>query len=167
MPGAMPALRFVAAFSAAAAAAAGCTTHQCDASGPYDFPPTDGGSNGGVVPRVAPLGNDGQIQWESSPFDGPWLDFPGQRTYRILFTQPFASPPELTFYIAAAPDDAQANFVVGGANLAQFSELTAAGVNVFNPSCAEYGLRVVATGLAATAVDAGQDDGGLPGSTGD
>jgi hypothetical protein len=157
MPGAIRALKFGVAFSAATAAA-GCTTHQCDASGPFDFPATDASADAAVVPRVTLLG-DGQIRWESSPFDGPWLDFPGQRTYTIRFPLPFASPPEIAFYIAADAAAAQANFVVGGANLAQFSELTVTGVSVFNPSCADYGLRVVATGLAATAVDAAVVDG--------
>ncbi|HXN34370.1 MAG TPA: hypothetical protein VN894_21055 [Polyangiaceae bacterium] len=174
--GALSAGAVGAALWMAAAAATGCYTHQCD---PSSFVVTvgpasaceggvfcDGPDAGSLViaepdgSGVMPLGADGQIRWQSTPFDGPWLEFPGQRTYTINFPQPFASPPEIALYLAADPADAEANFVVGGGNLAQLSALTSASVQVFNPSCARYGLRVVATGLAATAADGRDGDGG-------
>ncbi len=135
-------------------AATGCNTHQCDPSTVVITQDTwDAGG-------VTALGEDGLVQWQSNPIDGPWLDFPGQRTYTVYFPQPFASPPEISIEIAADLSDAQSNFVVGPGNLAQLSAPTRQSITILNPSCAEYGLRVVATGLRAPALpaEAGDDE---------
>jgi hypothetical protein len=132
------------AISMAAAPCGGCYNHNCDPSGPY---PVDGGV-------LAPSAN-GQIEWSSGPNAGPWLDFPGQRSYIFNYPVAFASPPDLGCRVSADADKPQDNFVLCGGNLVQFFDAGTTSVGVFNPSCADYGLILTATGVPATA------DGGL------
>jgi len=125
----------------------GCTTHQCDqsclvigGSASPNCPVTDAGD-----PRGYTDGGD-LVWWQSSAQDEPWLDFPGQRTYVITYPQPFACPPMTSYQITADASHPQdAGWINGGADLAQFSYASATGITVFNPSCATYGLRIVAT----------------------
>ena len=148
--GAQRAGAIVAALSATVVLAGGCYTHNCD---PSDVTLGNGaaqseGGDGQFQPVTTRL-PDGEIEWSSSPVAGPWLDFPGQRTYTLFFSQPFASAPDVDCQVAADAGNPQNNFVPCG-SIAQFSQLTMTSVVVFNPTCAGYGLRVLARGLPAS-----------------
>jgi hypothetical protein len=148
----------------------GCTTHQCDPSCLVL-----GGSNGPNCP-VSDAGNSTshvegeQLVWESNAQDGPWLHFPGQRTYVITYPQPFACrPPEVSYQIATDVDHPQNGYVNGGAYLAQLSDASINGIVVTNPSCAggkltsesvEWGLRVVAKGVPGSSAASCRDTSG-------
>ena len=81
------------AFLLALPGATGCTTHQCDADCVVIGAAPDAKQCPGentLVPGEAWVdGND--IVWESSPTAGPWLDFPGQRTYEFKWRAAFES----------------------------------------------------------------------------
>jgi len=158
------------ALAAGTATGGGCTTHQCDGDcvvldGPADprCPAAAGGSSGGAPRRAWVDGTD--IVWESSPPDGPWLDFPGQRTYwfewETAFVQavkdsPFAylasndqfwkllpNPHQIDAYVADGPlDGADTRFVLASGQLAEMSSPSNKQLNVTNAACAVYALRV-------------------------
>jgi hypothetical protein len=144
----------------AAPGAVGCTTHQCDPS---------------TVTIEADAGNAGLVHqegdtfvWESSTLDGPWLDFPGERTYVFNFPEPFmARQPETVIAYVASDHNAQSNFVIASGQLAEFS-LAPNTLTVLNATCAEYFLRVVAYASPpdAGSRDAGGPDAGADASTG-
>jgi hypothetical protein len=140
--------------------APGCTTHQCDPSclalggSPRPSCPVVGD---GAVPGDVHM-EDSKLVWESSTPDGPWLRFPGQGTYVITYPQPFACTPDVSFEIAADFNHPQRGWVIGSADLAQFSDASLTGITMNNPSCAEYGLRVVVKGIPALASSAGCRD---------
>jgi hypothetical protein len=151
----------VAACWVAVTPTAGCTTHQCDPS--TVALPAPGQCPLGTITRY----QDGEILWQSSPSEGPWLDFRGQRTYVLTYPQPFASPPMITCYVSADVNNPPSGSVECGGLLAQFStdagsDLTS--VTVTNLSCAEYGLQVFARGVPASAPSPDITDGGCDGS---
>jgi hypothetical protein len=152
---------------AAVAAGTGCTTHQCDPNTVVLGGPEAGVIDGSSLETIA--GTD-LVVWRSSQDDGTWLDFPGQRTYVLIYSEPFACPPELHSFVAADLNDAQGNFVENGGSLVEYfgnvrNPVTQLydRIGVFNPSCAEYGLLVTATGIPASSPsprwcgDAGND----------
>ena len=132
----------VACVFAAQATTTGCTTHQCDS----DFVNIDQ-STGMFVGDIQPG------FWESSPFDGDWIDFPGERTYFFSLPQYFTpnSPPEA--WVATAPDatdpDGGATYVQAGGQLAEFGRFVNGGFFVTNATCAEYYLYVKVSGTYA------------------
>jgi hypothetical protein len=82
--------------------------------------------------------------WESNALDGPWLDFPGQRTWVFEMRDLGGRAPEknILAYISAA-ELGGSSFAVASGNLA---ELIAAGPGrlvVRNGVCADYFLRLV------------------------
>jgi hypothetical protein len=138
---------------ALAVPATGCTTHQCDLS------TVELGGGSAPLGTVTPL-PDGEIKWESNPMEGPWLDFPGERTYVLHYAQAFATAPEPFCQVSSDLTNGQNNFVSCGGNLAIFMDATTTGVTVLNPTCAEVGLRVFVQGFpAASSTDAGDDTG--------
>jgi hypothetical protein len=144
-----------ASLCAATAAETGCFAHTCDSS--------EIALGGAGEPAVAPAQTlpSGEIVWSSG-----WLDFSSQRTIDITFPQAFAAPPDIVgCEVAADPQDPQNNFVLCGANLAQFSHATERGLVVFNPNCTSYGLRFEARGLPASG--AGTDAGAMADAPGD
>ena len=170
--GALRAGAIVATLSSISLLASGCYTHNCDPSCVSNGPLTQ--CPGGGQPQstmtldsVTTALPDGEIEWSSSPVAGPWLDFPGMRTYVLYFSQPFATAPNtLDCQIATDAKDPQgtqsdADTFVPCGSIAQFSQLTATSVVVKNPTCAGYGLRVFARDLPASF------DGGSPALTGD
>lgn len=145
---------------------AGCTTHQCDKSctvlGGPPFPDcVNQGPKGDVHMEGA------EQVWESSAPDGMWLDFPGQRTYRITYPQPFACPPELSAQVAADVNKPQNNWVSVGGSLVEYFDSTATGTGVINPACAAYGLRIVARGIPTSSPFPWCVDGGVAARGGD
>ena len=159
-------------FSPALPGATGCTTHQCDADCVVIGAAPDAkqcpGENTRVPGEAWIDGND--IVWESSPFRGPWLDFPGQRTYelkwRTAFESAIAASPMASRFSAPGslqafvdqlpyPYDTNASVATGEADKPDGTFVEAAGqlaymnyagndqLNVFNATCADYSLRVV------------------------
>ncbi|MDP9000952.1 MAG: hypothetical protein M3O46_12660 [Myxococcota bacterium] len=160
--GATGAGAFAIACAIATAPMGGCTTHQCDKScellGSPPSTPIDNCTVQGASGNVHMEGVD--LTWESNSQDGKWLDFPGQRTYWITYPQPFACPPELSAQVAANENNPQNNWVTVGGSLVEYFDASATGIGVINPTCAKYGLRIVARGIPATARVAWCVDGG-------
>lgn len=139
---------------AASSAATGCTTHQCDT----DFVDIDQ-STGTSVGELQVL-SPGVALWESSPVDGPLIDFPGQRTY--LFTLPPGFQPLSPPLPYVATDPNAGTSVVAAGQLAQIAPYAAAqpgqtSFNITNATCAEYYLYVSILGTVPPA-DAGTGD---------
>ncbi|HEY8038735.1 MAG TPA: hypothetical protein VIF15_03045, partial [Polyangiaceae bacterium] len=111
-----------------------------------------GGPFGSCTGDPHPLGDVHQegndLVWESSPMNGSWLDFPGQRRYVLIWPGEFTQsvPYDVRTYVATGQDaqDFPNNFVEGTGQLAEISGVSKLGVTVFNGTCAEYFLRVVA-----------------------
>jgi hypothetical protein len=156
----------VAAAIVAPAFTTGCQTHQCD--GDYIHTIPDGGfvSAGSDIVTLDPA--SGYSLWESSAFDGPWLDFPGQRTYEFGwggFNFTSQGPPQLLVATDPSPNapDASGNYVVAGGQLAEVGELPGhLGFRVFNATCAHYYLYVAVWGNVPpppppAPIDAGND----------
>ena len=125
-------------------AATGCTTHQCDQS-TIGFDGSAPGSSEELTPG-------GELVWRSSPTAGPWLDFPGLRTYVLTFPYPFVCPPEVNAELAGDNMDAQAGYINGVASQAILSGYRDPDglyrtITVTNPTCGEFGLLVIARGL--------------------
>jgi hypothetical protein len=144
-----------------AATAAGCQNHNCDPAfvcidpnglrtfvdQAADCTPTTQGDTPipGYTTDVSVNGN--VVTWATSAFDGPWLDYPGQRTYIINFPKGFAgypltSPPQVQIAIDNPDAGEPHQFITGVAYLAEFSNDSPQQITVLNPSCAGYFLRV-------------------------
>lgn len=144
---------------AASSATTGCTTHQCDT----DFVNIDQ-STGAFVGDVHQITPTVAI-WESSPLDGTWIDFPGQRTYFFSLPANFQPIQILSTMIAtdATPDDVDAGggtYAFAAGQLAQFGNFVNGGFLITNDSCAEYFLYVSVLGTvpAPAPDDAGTGD---------
>ena len=158
-------------FSPSLPGATGCTTHQCDADCVVIGAAPDvehcPGENTMVPGEARVDGND--IVWESSPQRGPWLDFPGERTYEFKWGAAFESaiaaspmgsrfsapgslhafvdqlpfPYETHPYVATGQPDAQdSTFVEAAGQLAYMHYAGNDQLNVLNATCADYSLRV-------------------------
>jgi hypothetical protein len=140
-----------------------CTNHQCDPSSILGADKTGTPTLGHVVP-------DDPNSWESTPLDGPWLQFNGQETIYFYMPPQFANREitSITPYLAVAADpfDAGSVWVVGAGNSVEFSVLSAPGggptepptIGVFNDTCAQYWLRLVITFAPGELTDAGAPD---------
>jgi hypothetical protein len=87
----------------------------------------------------ATVGNE----YASSPIAGPWLPFPGGRRYRLLHDLGRA-PTEVTAYLSFDAEG-RGNFSTATGNSALFTQVTDSYVAVYNDSCADFFLRVVAS----------------------
>jgi hypothetical protein len=125
---------------------ASCTTHQCD--------PTTIDLGGDGQPTPGWTVADGELVWQSSPVFGPWLPFPGGRTYAVTLP-PLPSLPsnEWADLEAALPspyvalvqgtaDAAPANLTPATGELAQIANAAPLSFSVVNPTCAQYYLWV-------------------------
>jgi hypothetical protein len=176
-------------------AATGCNTHQCDA----DISCIDGqglmkmvsdaaacGPNGGGTPITGSSGpynlqvstnlsaTGYELVWETTPIVGPWLDFPGQRTYVVQYPPGLSGhlPTSVEVYVSSDnPDNpdggnasadataaaaSHANYTTASGSLAEFTNTTATQLSVLNATCAGYSMRMVVR-AQVTAFDAGPD----------
>jgi hypothetical protein len=93
--------------------------------------------------------NGSTLTWASSATNGPWLDFPGSRTYIINLPAPLAGHPSLAppavWVSADNPEDGgpHGNFISGAGYLGeQMGNGCYQQVTVFNGSCARYSLLI-------------------------
>jgi hypothetical protein len=146
-------VRSLLALSFLTAAVSGCSTHQCDASS------ADAG--GGQVVDL-----DGTWTWQSTSIQTGWMTFNGNET--ITFTLPASFLPStstpgftLSAYVSTGADqwaDGGGQFVQAAGQLAEFQIVGPRSFTVFNDTCYQYYLRVVATVTVPSApVDAGPD----------
>jgi hypothetical protein len=175
----------------------GCQTHECDpeivcidvtglekiVANAADCTPPDGGSFVGEGTGWTPVPNyntnvnvnGNTLTWATSSLSGPWLEFPGNRTYIINFPPPLGAAPILPPYpllssdnpLDASPHD---NFISGPGYLAEFSNVTAQQLTVNNASCAHYYLLIEVTAdlsAEAGASEAGASNGSDAGDAGD
>jgi len=182
----------------------GCQTHECDpdfvcvdGSGLMKFvsqasdctPTTRGdtpiaGHNGSVITSVDPMTGKEILTWYTSSLTGPWLDYPGNRTYIVNFpwapSGPLASESSFPIQVDAPsawisadnpdnPDAAHANFIGGPGYVVEFSNVTPDQLTVINASCSRYSLLIEAqvevTPDAGSAAEAGSpEDAGDAGS---
>jgi hypothetical protein len=177
--GAIGASLAILAHFAVTAAAPACQTHNCDP----DFVCIDSSGRMVAVAAVsdctaatvgttpiagydtmdiymsAQPGGGSVTTWATSKDStGPWLDYPGQRTYIINYPASLSTQDpffELAYVSADNPTDAgtpHANFIAGSDYLAEFSTKPGQ-LTVVNPTCAHYSLRVVVE-FSASAGDA-------------
>jgi hypothetical protein len=121
--------------------------------------------------------------WETSPIDGQWMDFPGQRTF-LIYPQlpdggPFLGPytfPDIEVSADPSPEaNAASNFAPSAGNIAEISVLPDGGLNGFqvtNDTCSPYFLWMQVAQENAGAPNAGADaaadasaDGGADGGS--
>ena len=136
----MTALGVACLLAASSATTTACTTHACDSDYVNTIP--DGGSSGDLQ-MIGP----GTAMWESSPFEGTWLDFPGERTYFFEFPPYFNAlqPPET--WVATDPNpyangNSGATLVPAAGQLTEINDGINGGFKVTNATCAEYYLYV-------------------------
>ena len=134
---------------AAPAVTTGCTTHQCDS----DF--VDINQSTGMNIGDVQASGTGFALWESSPFDGTWIDFPGQRTYFFTLPAGFVAVQPPTAWVATDLNpnpSGGATIVLGGGQLAEISNVGGnGGFLITNGTCAEYYLYVSVLGIYAPA----------------
>jgi hypothetical protein len=175
-----------------AAGSLGCQTHQCDpdfacidGSGLMKFvsqasdctPETQGDTPiAGYNTTVSVSG--GTVTWDTSPLSGPWLNYPGNRTYILNFPEALSqalaggtSQANVSACISADnPGDAgvpHMNFICGAGYVAEFSNVTSNQLTVLNASCAGYSLRIeVQAQLASDAGTVGDAGTGTDGDAG-
>jgi hypothetical protein len=139
----------------------GCTTHQCDADTVEMGTPlvcTDSGvATAGCPGFGTAFRNGSEIVWESSGQDEGWLDFRGQRTFKLDWSQAVScqlgiDPCTLESdyvvvdweaYISVFDAGSNANSVGGTGQLANIMQLSSSNMWVLNAGCAPYFLRVV------------------------
>lgn len=157
--GALLSLGLLATFGAAVPGGlmmTGCSTHVCDQqcvhidsqglAGPC------GGAVGGTPSGYAPhlFDDQGELGWETASLDGPWLDYPGNRTWVIDFPpelQTGCPPSDVMPYISAdnsgVPNASHSNWVNGAGQLDEYGSVSPTSISVTNATCAEYALRLV------------------------
>jgi hypothetical protein len=143
-------VRSLLALSLLTAAVSGCSTHQCDAS--------TGDAGGGQ----APIESGGMWTWQSSSIQSQWMPFKGNETVSFTLPAPFLTSAKgftLEAYVSTGADqwaDGGGQFVQAAGQLAEFQIVDSQHFTVFNDTCSDYYLRVVAT-MPAAPVDAGPD----------
>jgi hypothetical protein len=168
------------------AATAGCSTHQCDneivcidslgfmktvnqadacttSAGGTPITGDAGPYNLQVSTNLSASGYE--VVWETTPFVGPWLDFPGMRTYIIQFPSGLSGhlPTSVDVYVSSDNPDANAleaphmNFTTASGSLAELMNTTATQLSVLNATCAAYSMRMVVR-AQVIAPDAGAAD---------
>jgi hypothetical protein len=166
-----------------AASTTACQTHQCDLTfvcidvtglakfvdNPDECTPGVGGTLANPAPGWAPVGGGGYntnvnvngntLTWTTSSLTGPWLNFPGNRTYVINLPPPLGGTPILPpvpFLSAEVPAEASDNFISGPAYLAEITVVNDQQLRVNNASCAQYSLLIEVQ--ADLPVEAGASD---------
>lgn len=154
---------------ATAALAGGCTARNCDGDVlTYGRSPGEGSL---ADPNT----------WQSTPFDGRWLDFPHRRQW-ILDTSALGlrTPKAVYGYVSAFPEpnkvpspgERTGNFTLAGGDLLLFVLVKPGQLSVLNSTCADFYLRVVVEAVPEppdtdpgeepddAGADAQEDDGG-------
>lgn len=84
--------------------------------------------------------------WESAPVDGPWLHFPGARTWVFDIPALGGRKPDVVIpYVSAVAEHTKSgqSSTIGSGNIAELYGTSLDHVDVRNGTCAEYYLRVV------------------------
>lgn len=156
----------VVALSCGALGFAGCYGTQCDGDR------MEYGKNPGEGSLVD------ENTWQTTPFEGRWLDFPHRRLW-ALDTRPLGArvPANVRAYVSASPEPNKyppdpgqplGNFTSGAGDLAVFQYVKPFEVQVFNSTCADYFVRVVVEAEPFPpdldgGADASDDEGGADG----
>ncbi len=107
--------------------------------------------------------SDGTWTWESTSIQSQWMPFKGNET--VTFTLPAKFLPTstpgftLSAYVSTGADqwaDGGGQFVQAAGQLGEFQIVDSRRFTVFNDTCSDYYLRVVAT-VPTAPVDAGPD----------
>jgi hypothetical protein len=147
----------VIAATASVPASTGCTTRQCDTDCIWISATAGGGStcpwnaSGAPDSSLYHVGAD-ELVWQSSPWLGTWIDFPGQRTYVFIWPAEMQDAIANAGWVLEAPSvwvSTTADNDAGGGGtstpaagqLAEVSGVTTYGFAVTNGSCAEYYVR--------------------------
>jgi hypothetical protein len=100
--------------------------------------------------------NASRTRYETSPFDGQYLHFPGGRRYEILHHLA-AKPVDITTYLAFQERPLPgSNLSESAGNQAVIEAVDEQQIQVFNDTCSEFYLRLTAT------TDPTMSDGGTP-----
>lgn len=155
-------LPLFAALAVIAAVTPGCFGRECD--GGY----VEYGNHPGEGSFI-----DGDT-WQSTPLDGPWLNFPAQRTYGIIIGDWAVQKRQFYSQLASVSADLEpnkqpactngvcdpeTNWAPGAGNIAQFSYARAGFIKITNNTCAQFYLRLVlkAYPVPPAPADAGSD----------
>jgi hypothetical protein len=145
---------------AAPSAATGCTTHQCD----EDYIDLDPPDAAGLVGNLETFTNTDFAIWESSPVDGPWINFPGQMTYFFELPQYFTPGTQPQVWIATdpIPDDLDGSptTVPAAGQLAEMFAYVNGGFKITNGSCVRYYLYITIPGTYSPPPPPAPDDAG-------
>ena len=114
--------------------ASGCYGHNCDGDVVIY------GRNPGEGHLISP------DEWESTPIDGKWIDFPKARFW-IFDLKDLGDrvPVDIHPYVSAQPDpnhDEGGNFAIAAGNLAEISQVDKGRVVIHNGTCADYSMRL-------------------------
>lgn len=106
-----------------------------------------GGNGCDRTPGVPPIKFDGGDNpgpgfYESAPVTGPYLDFPGGRTYR--FVHHLGGVPTPTAYFSFDEYPGSAGFVQASGNQATYTAVTSEYIDVRNDTCSDVRIRVTA-----------------------
>jgi hypothetical protein len=147
--------------------AVGCTTHQCDPvivcidgngnSTTVSDAGLCGPATGGTpIPHynLAAQFNGRAFTWTTTTLSGPWLDFPGERTYVISLPQELVALGATLTTVPTAvvsadnPSDAAPHMNLTNASgaLAEFGNVTSTQFSVLNATCAGYSLFIEVDG---------------------
>ena len=164
--------------------ATGCNTHQCDS----DLVCIDGlgfmrtvSDAGACSPDAGgtPITGDAgaynlqvstnssasgyELVWETTPIVGPWLDFPGQRTYVIQYPPGLLGhlPTTVETYVSydnpdSSVDAPHMNVTMASGSLAELMNTTDTQLSVLNATCQPFSMRMVVRAQVGSA-DAGPD----------
>jgi len=138
--------------AATAAGTAGCTSHDCDGTNTV----VDGGTAGSAGRMWA---ESDRLVWETSPADGPWIDFRGSSSIQLNYPPGFTDPYDWTVWVSTSQyqgADASFTLTTASGQLDEVFSKSATSLTFLNATCAEYYMRAV---LYARAPDAGVPDG--------
>lgn len=82
--------------------------------------------------------------WESSPSDGEWLPFPRQTAYNLSLPFGGRRPEWWLGYVSGQQRPNTGNLTLGAGNLTVFNGVGPNALTVFNDTCSDYYIRVVA-----------------------
>jgi len=132
-------------------ATAGCNSHDCDATTTV----VDAGGAGATGRLVQ---TPGQVIWESSSWDGPWIDYRGNATLQVNLPAGLGPPDSYLMWVSTAQYQSSDSSFTATSTSGQLDEVVSGppgSIDFNNNSCAEYFARIVLTWYVA---DAGAPD---------